>query len=130
MRLRMAKLTEDRVITTIYIKKDVRDYCKEYGIKLSEWVDETFTEKFLSMDSKIDQLKEHTKITNRLREEIRQIKERKLQLQNTLSSPELNFINKVPEKIEGGFNIVAIKNQFNYRFKKKLSLDEFRTLIS
>lgn len=120
---------EDKVVRSIYISKEINKFCKRNSINLSDWVNIEFAKKFLSMDSKYRELEAIYKRRDILTKEIEDGKERRMSLKANLTQNERRFIYTVTPKLRKGFKLTAMRNFFNQEYGKRLTLDEFRSLV-
>lgn len=116
-------------VTSIYMKDEVRIFCDKHNINFSEWANDTFTEQFLSLGSKVRQLENITKQAQELQEQIKTIRDKQATLLKTLSSDQKIFLKSVPLWIEDGKDICAVRTRFNKQFAVKYNQDEFLTMI-
>lgn len=115
-------MVEDKRQTTIYLLKDVFNYCKENKINLSEWVNTEFTKQYLSLTSKQEELA-------RLQKEITEIKERVETQNKLLTSREIRYICQVKARQREGKDLTSMWRWFNTEYNRKLSFAEFEELV-
>jgi len=115
--------------TTVYLMPEVVEFCKTNKINFSAWAEKEFYEKFLGINSKVEELKALEQQKTKLLKEIEEIKARRLDLSKSLTDNERRFIYSVKPMTGQGYQIIALKNRFNFENHRALTLDEFRALV-
>lgn len=121
---------KDKSITTVYIEKRIRDYCKKNKIVLSDWINSIFTNQFLNVDSKLKEIQEIEARKQKLLKEIEDIKERTESLSRNLSTREVRDIETIKARIDKGANHHAILRQFNTVHNRTFTMEEFKELVN
>jgi hypothetical protein len=121
--------TMDKKITTIYVNKDIKEFCKDNKINLSDWINTEFTDKFLSAGFKVKLIEEKSREIEKLKEEVKQIRERRDELKTTLSEREIKGICSCVARRSKGFNLNSMCNFFNDEYKRTFTIDEFVGLL-
>jgi len=119
---------QEKIRTTIYLDKDIKDFCKSHKLNLSDWVNNKIRNEFLGLDSKTKELEQIKRREEELKEEIKLIKERTSNLCTDLTQTEKRFLYNVPERLKRGFDLKAIHNLFNHDFNRNYTYDEFVAL--
>lgn len=123
------KMNDDKKITSIYIKKEILAHAQENKIVLSNWVNRTYEEQYLGLNSKYKELEELKQREKQLIEEIEFIKQKNDDIKLQLTTEEKRFISTVLPRINRGFSLIAIRNQFNNDYNRAFSLDEFKSIV-
>lgn len=123
------KIVQKQQITTVYVNKEIKTFCKQNKINLSKWINQTFIKQYLSIESKINLINLKYKEIEEIKVEVKQIKQNCLEALKTLTIREKQYIQTVPKRLTKGANMNSIKDCFNNTFKRNLSLEQFQQII-
>lgn len=115
----------EKARTTIYLDKEVHDFCKDNKINISEYLNNKIREDFLDINSKVRELEQIKNREEELKEEIQQMRERAASLTNELTTREKRFIYSIPEKLKQGYEFKAMFRLFNNENNRNYTYDEF-----
>lgn len=122
-----------KVQKLISIESDINEHIKERfkqeGFNFSQWVEDIYRDKYLSIESKEELIKEHNSKVEKLKSEIEEMKIRQDDLLDELNVQEKRFLGSVPNLISEGKEFLPLKNRFNHTFRKNISLVKFRAII-
>ena len=88
--------------TSMNIRKDILNFCKEHKLNLSNWVNETFSEEFFGLQAKVKELDKTTIRMEELRQDIKRIKSAFDKEKQKLTPNEITFIKSVKAKQSKG----------------------------
>jgi len=117
-------------ITTINLRTDIKKYCQDNKINLSEWINTEFYAKFLSANARIKNI---TNLKNQIEKEekiLKQIKERQDAIQKSLTNREIRYITSIKARENKGFKIKEMLKFYNYEFKRNITQEELTELIN
>jgi hypothetical protein len=118
----------EKIRTTIYLNKDIVEFCKQHKINKSDWFETNFRDSFFGINSKVKRLEEIKQEEERIKAEIKIAKERSENLALQLTDSEKRYFYSVPEKLKNGADLKSVHNFFNYEFKRSFDFDCFLML--
>lgn len=117
-----------KTTTSIRIRTDILKHAKLNKIVLSDFFEQQYVDKYLSKDSKLQEIKMLSDRISELNKEIFLIDESEKHCY--LTDMEIRFIKDVPRKIRNGAELSAVLKFFNNEFKRDFDLAKFRSLVS
>lgn len=120
----------DKKITTIYIRKDVLEFCKANKVNLSQWINVEFFDKFLSIKAKQAELEAIGQRREKVMNEVKEIKKRLSELSESLTDREKRYISTViPNLKKGSATWEGALAYFNNEFKRNSTLEDFKSVV-
>ena len=109
--------------TCLLLQQDIITFCRKNKINLSEWVNVEFTQYYLSLEKKKQQIET-------LQNEIKQIEARADVLNKELTSREIRYIYQVTPRRKEGKKMPALLAFFNNEYHRNLTLSEFEAIVN
>lgn len=118
-----------KVRTTVYLDEDIVNHARENKINISQWLNAKYTDTYLSISTKMQELDAHKKACEKLELEIAKIKQRQTDLKTSLTWHEQRFIAKVIPMIRDGYDYKSLHERFCNEHNRTMDFSEFRALV-
>ena len=115
--------------TTLFLENEIRDHARENKVNLSEFLNQEYRSKYLSLQAKVDRLADLQEEAKALASEIQHDQERSEAMKLQLTDRERRYLATVMPRRREGKDMAAMWRFFNQEHGRGFTFAEFEELV-